>query len=47
VQPPVSFFAVLGALVIGYLILVEMTKKWFYKKYSVFIERNRVISTSH
>lgn len=47
VPPPLSFFAVLGGLLIGYLILVEMTKKWFYKKYSVFIERNRVISNFH
>ena len=46
VQPPVSFFAVLVGLVIGYLILVELTKKWFYKKYSVFIERKRVITSS-
>lgn len=47
VQPPVSFFAVLAGLVIGYLILVELTKKWFYNKYSLFIERNRVTADSH
>jgi P-type Mg2+ transporter len=44
VQPPVSFFAVLIGLVGGYLILVELTKKWFYAKYSLFIERKRVIA---
>ncbi|PKL60664.1 MAG: magnesium-translocating P-type ATPase, partial [Methanomicrobiales archaeon HGW-Methanomicrobiales-4] len=43
VHPPLSFFAVLAGLVIGYLILVELTKKWFYKKYSLFIERKRAI----
>jgi P-type Mg2+ transporter len=43
VPPPLSFYVVLVGLVIGYLILVELTKKWFYKKYSVFIERKRVI----
>ncbi|PWR73729.1 magnesium-translocating P-type ATPase [Methanospirillum lacunae] len=43
VQPPVSFFAVLVGLVTGYLVLVEVVKKWFYNKYSLFIERKRVI----
>lgn len=46
VHPPVSFFAVLAGLVIGYLILVEVTKKWFYNKYSLFIERKRGIPDS-
>jgi len=45
VQPPFSFFAVLAGLVTGYLILVELTKKWFYRKYSLFIERERVPSS--
>jgi len=44
VPPPVSFFLVLAGLVTGYLILVELAKKWFYNKYSVFIERKRVVS---
>ena len=35
VQPPVSFFAVLAGLVIGYLALVELIKKWFYQHYSL------------
>jgi len=43
VQPPLSFFAVLAGLVIGYLVLVEIIKKRFYIKYSLFIERKRVI----
>jgi Mg2+-importing ATPase len=42
VQPPLSFFAVLAGLVIGYIIIVELVKRWFYRKYSVFIERNTV-----
>ncbi|HWQ65575.1 MAG TPA: magnesium-translocating P-type ATPase [Methanospirillum sp.] len=45
VQLPFSFFAVLAGLIIGYLILVELTKKWFYNKYSVFIERKRGIDS--
>ncbi|WP_440949334.1 magnesium-translocating P-type ATPase [Methanosphaerula subterraneus] len=46
VHPPVSFFAVLAGLLLGYLILVEVTKKWFYTKYSLFIERKRGIPNS-
>jgi Mg2+-importing ATPase len=30
---PASFFVVLTALVIGYLIIVELVKRWFYIKY--------------
>jgi hypothetical protein len=29
--------------VIGYIILVELVKRWFYRKYSVFIERKTAI----
>ncbi len=36
---PVSFYAVLAGLVIGYIIIVELVKHWFYKRYSSFIER--------
>jgi Mg2+-importing ATPase len=39
VHPPVIFFAVLAGLVIGYLLMVELVKWWFYRKYSSFIER--------
>ena len=42
IQPPVAFFAVLGGLVIGYLVLVELVKRWFFRKYSSFIERKTV-----
>jgi Mg2+-importing ATPase len=39
VHPPVIFFAVLAGLVIGYLLMVELVKWWFYRRYSSFIER--------
>jgi Mg2+-importing ATPase len=39
VHPPPSFYAILIGLVGGYLALVEITKRWFYKKYSIFIEQ--------
>jgi Mg2+-importing ATPase len=39
VQPPVLFFAVLAGLVFGYIIIVELVKRWFYRKYASFIER--------
>jgi Mg2+-importing ATPase len=42
VRPPLAFFAVLAVLVIGYIVMVELVKRWFYRKYSVFIERNIV-----
>ena len=31
---PASFFAVLAGLVISYLVIVELVKRWFYKKYA-------------
>ena len=40
VSPPLLFFAVLAVLVIGYIGIVELVKRWFYKKYAFFIERN-------
>jgi Mg2+-importing ATPase len=45
VQPPLSFFAVLAGLVIGYILMVELVKYWFYQRYSTFIERNVVQTT--
>jgi P-type Mg2+ transporter len=44
VTPPLSFYAILVGLVAGYLILVELVKIWFYRRYSTFIERSRVTS---
>ena len=43
VELPLSFFAVLAVLVIGYIMIVELAKRWFYRKYSVFIERKTAI----
>jgi len=38
VPPPAPFFAVLIGLVIGYLVLVELTKKWFYRRYGDLVD---------
>jgi Mg2+-importing ATPase len=46
VHPPLSFFAVLAGLVVGYLVLVEIVKRWFYRKYSIFIEQQVKIMSS-
>jgi Mg2+-importing ATPase len=42
VQPPLSFFAVLAGLVIGYIVMVELVKQWFYRNYSMGIGKNTV-----
>ncbi|MGB7807173.1 magnesium-translocating P-type ATPase [Methanoregula sp.] len=39
VQPPLAFFGVLVCLVIGYTLLVELAKIWFYRKYSSYVDR--------
>jgi Mg2+-importing ATPase len=39
VRPPLIFYGVMAGLVVGYIILVELVKRWFYRKYSSFIER--------
>lgn len=39
VQPPLTFFAVLITLAVGYLSLVELTKRWFYRNYSTLTEK--------
>jgi len=39
VHPPLSFYAVLAGLVAGYLVLVEVAKRWFYHRYSALVER--------
>jgi len=36
VQPPLTFFAVLGTLIAGYILIVELVKRWFYRNYSKF-----------
>ena len=42
VQLPLVFFAVLGALVISYLVLVEIVKYWFFRKFGGSTERRPV-----
>ena len=41
VQPPLAFFAVLVCLVVGYVLLVELAKIWFYRRYSSSIDRKK------
>lgn len=41
VQPPLSFFFVLIGLVMGYVLLVEIGKIWFYRKYSSLIQERK------
>ncbi|MGA2918508.1 hypothetical protein [Methanoregula sp.] len=41
VLPPLSFFGVLVGLVIGYVLLVELGKIGFYRKYSSFIRNEK------
>jgi Mg2+-importing ATPase len=42
VQLPLSFYAVLATLVIGYLILVELVKRWFFQSFGADTERHLV-----
>ncbi|MEM3403235.1 MAG: magnesium-translocating P-type ATPase [Nitrososphaeria archaeon] len=39
VQPPFAFFPVLAMLVLTYLALTEVVKKWFYKRYAYRLEQ--------
>ncbi len=34
VQPPLQFYSLLAVLTVIYFILIETTKRWFYRKYS-------------
>jgi Mg2+-importing ATPase len=34
VEMPLLFFAILALLIIAYIIIVEIVKNWFYKRYS-------------
>ncbi|OPX74667.1 MAG: hypothetical protein A4E40_01067 [Methanoregulaceae archaeon PtaU1.Bin059] len=40
VPPPLSFYAVLVGLVACYLVMVEVTKRWFYRRYSTLEEQS-------
>ena len=37
--PPATFYLVLVGLIIGYLLLVEVVKKWFLKRYAYRLEQ--------
>jgi Mg2+-importing ATPase len=39
VHPPLSFYVILGGLVTSYLVLVEVAKRWFYRRYSSLVEQ--------
>ncbi len=39
VQPPLTFLAILAVLIVAYLLLVEVVKRWFYKRHSYRIEQ--------
>jgi Mg2+-importing ATPase len=39
VHPPASFYVILGGLVTSYLVLVEVAKRWFYRRYSSLVEQ--------
>jgi len=45
VQPPLSFFGIVVGLMIGYVLLVEFGKIWFYRKYSSFIDGKKYAIT--
>lgn len=38
VEPPFAFFIILAGLIGAYLVLVEIVKKWFYKRYAYHLE---------
>jgi hypothetical protein len=39
VTPPLAFFAVLAILIGAYLVLAEVVKNWFYKRYAYRLEQ--------
>ncbi|HXX55104.1 MAG TPA: HAD-IC family P-type ATPase, partial [Methanoregula sp.] len=39
VPPPPAFFAALAGLVIGYIAIVELVKRWFYRRYAGMISQ--------
>src|SRR5208282_743253 len=40
--PPVTFYLALIGLIVGYLLLVEVVKKWFIKRYAYLLEQSYV-----
>ena len=41
--PPATFYVALVGLIVGYLLLVEVVKKWFIKRYSYLLEQSYVL----
>jgi Mg2+-importing ATPase len=39
VHPPLAFYVILGGLVTSYLGLVEIAKRWFYRRYTSLVEQ--------
>jgi len=39
VEPPFTFFAILAGLILAYLALVELVKRWFYRRYLHLVEK--------
>jgi len=39
VEPPFTFFIILAGLIGAYMMLVEIVKKWFYKRYAYRLEQ--------
>lgn len=39
VHPPLAFYVILGGLVTSYLVLVEIAKRWFYRRYTSLVEQ--------
>jgi Mg2+-importing ATPase len=42
VPPPFIYFAFLAGLTVTYLVLVELMKRWFYKRYGYRAEQTSV-----
>ena len=40
--PPAMFYLALAGLIVAYLFLVEVVKKWFIKRYAYLLEQNYV-----
>jgi len=41
VSPPFTFYIILAGLIGAYFVLVEIVKKWFYKRYAHRLEQSR------
>ncbi len=46
VAPPLEFFAFLAVLIVTYLVLAEITKMWFYKRYGYRAEQSSVVTVA-